>query len=153
MANPKVLFANAIRFIKGQIMGSANHNNPSNDVVLSEKAILDAETYSSGEVKTNKRWVDGKPIYRKCFDITPVSQNSSYAHSITSFENLVSISGSSKRSSDGQIQALPGTYTNWEIYIYDVNVNDFRLRYSDNQWNNTGTKRAVVILEYTKTTD
>ena len=27
----------------------------------------DTDEYSTSEVKTNKVWIDGKPIYRKCF--------------------------------------------------------------------------------------
>ena len=50
-------------------MGDAStlKTNTTTDIVAGVNSIMDAEVYSTTEVKTNKVWIDGKPIYRKCF--------------------------------------------------------------------------------------
>lgn len=51
------------------------------------------DIYSTSEIKTNKIWIDGKPIYRKVLNITSQSQNHNINNldTITYFKALVHI--------------------------------------------------------------
>ena len=103
--------------------------------------VSDAESYSTSEVKTNKTWIDGKPIYRKCW----IGLNIELEYDVwinTSVPN-------SNYSSIVNVCAWNDKGTCWKIFANrDVGnyVQLLSTRYS----------RLVVnklMLEYTKTTD
>lgn len=118
------------------------------------------EVYSTDEVKTNKVWIDGKPIYSKTINIPALANsasNTDYNHNISNVDSIwCDISHSFVKFSDDsvgnfqQVGALPnGGNINSVISIYSINTTKFTI--------SIGTDRssvsAWVTLEYTKTTD
>lgn len=98
-------------------------------------------------------WIDGKPIYRKTFEIgTPSAKSVYYQHNISNLGTVIKAYGSFLRSSTNIQNLIPGNYTNWESWLYDFGAATFTLKFSDNQWNN-GVSNCFIVLEYTKTTD
>lgn len=112
--------------------------------------------YSSDEIKTNKIWIDGKPIYRKVVSV-PVQNlvgNTTLlvAHGISDLKFVTQAYGAFSRGNGVTLNIVPCTYTNWEIYLYDFGITYFSVRASSNQVNGNITAMFIVI-EYTKTTD
>lgn len=117
------------------------------------------EYYSTTETKTNKVWIDGKPIYRKVLqlisneqwvsDITPVS-DSNYQHNewpadVGIFTNCYAIS----ERNNGDFDKLASLGED-SIVGFVPNLQQGTFYYV------TGgdmPKYAYTILEYTKTTD
>lgn len=119
--------------------------------------LVDGETYSTTEVKTNKVWTNNKPIYRKVVESTlPSLQPSSggtadgnIAHGISNFDKLVSISGRMLYSSTWfEFPILSSNQKSTAIRT--VNSTNIQIRAADS-WQAGPT--VVFILEYTKTTD
>lgn len=108
-------------------------------------------TYTTSEQVIGK-WIDGKPVYRKVLNIgTPSSQRTYPTHGISNLENVIKLYGFCY--TDGSTrQIIPMTYTNWEIFAYDITDTVFTLNFSANQWSANPTN-VYVVFEYTKTTD
>lgn len=107
------------------------------------------DVYSTSEHEIGT-WYDGKKIYRKVLNMTLTAQNTRYNHNISNFGSIIKAYGKLHRS-DGLQQLIPANYSNWEIWLYDINGTSFTLRFSNNQWN-SGLSDCQVVLEYTKTT-
>lgn len=127
----------------GKVLNSYTESNVD---TYSCNYINGLETYSTDETKTNKVWIDGKPIYRKV--ITGNVSNGSIAHGLTNvdFVNAYGyfIAGS------GNFMPLPSlrvTYNNYSAGFY-VNATNVMF---DKGADVTGT--AYITLEYIKTTD
>ena len=106
--------------------------------------------YSTTE-KIVGKWIDGKPIYRKVLNVGTVTAQKSYiSHNIANLGKLVNLYGTFNRNDNAQ-QTMPGNYTNWETYLYDVTSTEISIYFSNNQWNRNPYD-IVVIIEYTKTT-
>ena len=112
-------------------------------------------TYSTDETVIGK-WIDGRNLYRKVFNVGQLSSGTSTAreHGITNFDRAIHLYGSARNtesssrftlgipypendSSPGVVMALQANSTNISIY-HPSNLS----RYS-----------AVVIMEYIKTAD
>ena len=112
-------------------------------------------TYSTDEVVIGK-WIDGRNLYRKVFNIGNISSNTSTAreHGIANFDRAIHLYGSARNTesssrftlglpypendgSPGVVMALQANNTSISIY-HPSNLS----RYS-----------AVVIMEYIKTAD
>lgn len=125
------------------------------DLVNAINSIVDSEVYSTDEVKTNKVWIDGKPIYRKVINVgnLPNNTNKSVASGVN-FNNamLVKMYGVCKHSSSNVSFPLP--FANPSTLGYSIMLN---MDNSNNIIVTTGTDRTgyygYVIIEYTKTTD
>lgn len=69
-----------------------------------------ADTYSTTETKTNKVWIDGKPIYRKVIHYTGVVPSNSAAStvigSIAGFADIVNFTGTFRNNADGNCFSL-----------------------------------------------
>ena len=59
--------------------------------VTLEETINQPDIYSTAEIKTDKTWINGKPIYRKSFRGN--FRQSSYFHGISNVEEYTSITG------------------------------------------------------------
>lgn len=103
--------------------------------------VEDAETYSTTEVKTNKTWIDGKPIYRIVLTTTSsiTSSSSSWGGLETTISNLnlerciyADVAASGGGNFPVQFSATSGFRTYGDA-VANAGVN--------------------IILEYTKTTD
>lgn len=121
--------------------------------VLSAAKVVEMNSYSTEEIKTEYRWVDNKPIYRKVFSDL---NNSWSAHNniignITNFKEPISIkaiafndmrvSGWVENNESGDSRCYAYIKSNGEVHFYRNDVRD-------------GTSYPKkVIIEYTKTTD
>ena len=112
------------------------------------------EVYSTGEVKIGT-WIDGKPLYRKVFEITTYA--TAFNLSTQNIERLVSIQGMLQRSDYINIwQPIPSRLDNAGMsaqfgVITLGNSTNVNVVFGSN-WSNS-FRRIVFILEYTKTTD
>jgi len=114
------------------------------------------DTYSTSETKTNKVWIDNKPIYRKVFQVT-VTQNladTTIPNSfISNIDTVINVNGILKNAF-GNVFPLPnvspnGTLVNGLGIFYHA-TEGIRLRIGDSSLG-TGAE-AIAIIEYTKTT-
>ena len=112
--------------------------NQQENVLNDVKEYVDSSnSYSTDEVKTGGKWIDGKPIYKKTFVFTNITLTSTPTQIGTTdvpinsiiksediaFENEVALAGSSHRAVyieySGKIyayQTLASTTTGWNIY-------------------------------------
>lgn len=113
--------------------------------------IKDAEVYSTNEVKTNKVWSDGKPIYRKTFmfGAMPNASTKTINTNISNLNRTVKLYGMAFRSSDNRAMTIPDSSPGNEISCNiggsDINITTTSDRSSFND--------SHIIIEYTKTTD
>ena len=124
-----------------------------NGIYYRDANIGNAITYSQNEIEIGK-WIDDKPIYRKVIDfgsLPTASATKSVAHGISNIDTITKIETIAK---DGTtyfpipFSAVPSMYSNTNCSIRVDNTNVSVNVTSD--WSN---KTAIVILEYTKTTD
>lgn len=109
------------------------------------------EVYSTDEVKTNKVWIDGKPIYRK---VTTQTITTLEATPINDFDtslvdSVISIYGSIKQPT-GNI--TPISFYNKATdgaYVYTSKERNRFILYA----RELGIGDVILIVEYTKTTD
>lgn len=110
--------------------------------------IKDAEVYSTSEVKTNKVWIDGKPIYRKAFYVNRFPNNNSITieHGLNNF-NIVSLDGIATNGSDLWLNASSGSQSG--RMTITSNATTLFVYASSDRSNLYG----YIIIEYIKTTD
>lgn len=117
--------------------------------------VENPEEYLPTEVKTNKTWIDGKPIYRKVFTQNNVTLSTSgvlignigsdVSTWVSSYLRVGNIDGNGVRS--GRTGYLNSDYHSGIQLSIDGNI---RLFAKDGE----ATKAYVLlIMEYTKTTD
>lgn len=110
------------------------------------------EVYSTDEVKTNKVWIDGKPVYRKVVTqtiTTSSSENIISGFDISLIDNIISFYGSIKQPSgtiapisysaseeDGAFICMSRARNSFVLYAKAYGVGD-----------------VILVVEYTKTTD
>lgn len=108
------------------------------------------EAYSTTETKTNKVWIDSKPIYRKVLVVTGSSSGTGELTigTIDNFAQLVNITTITNSN----------TGTNQEVEFY--RYRDSRLHISNgtatvimDRLNSYNIDKVIMIVEYTKTTD
>lgn len=133
----------------GQIAGTVDPAESELIGVLIQKiqALESDDVYSTDEVKTNKKWVDGKPIYRKCYNGT-VAGSQTVLENSNDIETLISVSGSVYKANWGCYNI--GSYSTNEAYggIFINLVNNSKVLYTPSQ---SAGSTFVAILEYTKT--
>lgn len=106
--------------------------------------IDDPYAYSINEVKTNKTWVDGKPIYRKVIDVT--IKNAAVNHGIQNIENIINVSPIYKKPS-GNIFTSNYYLNDNDFLTVFASISSYSCLVSDEN------SSLVLILDYTKTTD
>ena len=119
------------------------------------------EYYSTTETKTNKVWIDGKPIYRKVYPVT-ITEPTSSAKIVITLDNSINKDNAKIIAHGGYLE--PGTsgdnYIKGIPYIYKdndtvasitcaISSSGILMIYSNINPGNTG----YVWVEYTKTTD
>ena len=123
---------------------------------VTSDAVSRAMSYSTNEVNTGKKWIDGRTIYRKVFTATLQTNEQVLTLNISSqMQSLVSVKGLlSKGNVDFVIPYcfIDGSYI-FQISTYCHGANLFIIsRSSDGTYFTAGcVVRAIV--EYTKTTD
>lgn len=102
------------------------------------------DTYSTSEVKTNKVWIDGKPIYRKVLTGTVIPSNGSVAISGVS---MITDQYGMLRGSNGLWEAKKTGY-----FQVDYNEHTYSVTYYFSDTSGL-SKDWFIVVEYTKTTD
>lgn len=100
-------------------------------------------TYSAEEVDTGEKWIDGKPIYRKVINISPINL---YNWQYIPETNNLSIEKIIKAKAMG----TDGEYTDCVAHLYARRYPNGNFGFLAYNWSILTT---VIILEYTKTTD
>lgn len=109
------------------------------------------DTYSTSEVKTNKVWIDGKPIYRKVVDLgtMPDTTAKSVAHGISSLGTVVELRA---MMTNGEKWFLPIPFVSGSFeYQISVTTNDTNITVT--AFMDRTAWHGWAIIEYTKSTD
>lgn len=127
-------------------------NNALLDIDYIKEQVEDV--YSTTEVKTNKRWIDNKPIYRKVVQFNGLSGTSvnNIPLGLTDASEILPTSTVMLYESSGR--AYSYNYNN--IYNVQIDTGAFfdksNNRLSIKQYGDFGFTKGYIIVEYTKTT-
>lgn len=107
------------------------------------------DRYSTSETKTNKVWVDGKPVYRKVI-IDTTSRDAGNYNVNLGITNLGDITDLKVLSWQNNTTCFVGSTSpldaaNRFSFYYNNNAISFR-----NSWESI---KIIIVIEYTKTTD
>ena len=145
-----------IKAVSGIETASTEAQEVTNAVNTIEAYVSDAEKYSTTEVKTNKTWIDGKPIYRVTHKIW---ENGSAASGYTYSSNI--LSGPLTKNAETLVSSYTmnkGTGGRWAMLATTGEGGPAQawcwLTDSTAYYNYGATvSLAYAIIEYTKTTD
>ncbi len=119
--------------------------------------IKDGEILSTTEVKTNEKWINGKPIYKKIIYISslPNATATQYQHGISNVENIwCDLSNSfvdwNNSSGTAPLNYIGGTSFNSMIEVRGITSSSFTI---DTHATNRSNLVAYITIKYTKTTD
>ena len=144
----------------GQIIATKDEGNElSNpvDVVqdgnmhaVTSNAVADGLSYSTEEVKTGGKWIDGRPIYKKTIDCGALPNNTikSVAHNITDLDLVTKCYGGARHDIYRILLPNAGNVSSSTIEVY-VNDTDIVIHANSDRSKYNG----YVTIEYTKTTD
>ena len=128
-------------------------NDTSDNAVPNAKTVKDyvEEVYSTDEVKTNKIWIDGKPIYRKVINSKCPSKSATWVtiSSNLNADEILSYTGYIEFSTSEHKLLAVGTS---QFTYFQLNKTSHELQIATNDSGFFG-KPIKVIIEYTKTTD
>lgn len=119
--------------------------------VTLEETINQPDIYSTTETKTNKVWIDGKPIYRKVINFGSLPNNTTkyIPHNINNIDKVIEIRGYATESGTKNFYPLPLQYKGADSsYNVEILVNNNNVIAGASQ--NRSMYTAYVILEYTK---
>ena len=123
---------------------------------VTSNAVSRAMSYSTSEVNTGKKWIDGKTIYRKVLTATLQTNEEVLTLTVShQMKTLVSLKGLlSKENTDFVIPYcfIDGSHA-FQIYTYCQGVNLFIIPRSPDGTYFTAGCVVRAIVEYTKTTD
>lgn len=124
---------------------TANNLNEMQDIINNNIKI----DYITQEVKTNNKWIDGKPIYRRCFSFVPMSADIYLTIGTMNYvDTVISINGSSTTTDNYRTPLIFSEVSNPMIpRASSLGLVKYK---TDNSHLSTNT---VIIIEYTKTTD
>jgi hypothetical protein len=141
----------------GGIYSAINAVKPVDTVALNNmhsvtsNAVSRAMSYSTSEVNTGKKWIDGKPIYRKVLNINgypaTIQTGLTSANEVVGMVCKNTVGGSDDNFVFGGILTNNNVYYPWAYQLSSDNTTLSRI---------TSTYSGIVkfiILEYTKTTD
>jgi len=108
-------------------------------------------SYSTNEINTGKKWINGETIYRKVILTTSPSSTNTWANvgSVSNLSTLISINGTLYGTSDGRILPINDPEPSYEIVTTVINGN-VQMKTSSTLFT---SKPCHIILEYTKTTN
>ena len=114
-----------------------------------------SEVYSTNEVKTNKIWIDGKPIYRKVVHISSLPNNTSTSYDTgISNGNLTYFEAEGKLTSNDENKVkFPyiSPYSNEGTITMSIKEDASKINFATFRDRTSGY--ADIVLEYSKTTD
>lgn len=116
--------------------------------------LKNAEVYSTNEIKTNKVWVDGKPIYRKVINYTgTLSAGGNYiAHNISNLGTVVDAKGYTLFGTSYYMMSAYETANNF-INIKSISSDNVVVQIGSSWGSSFSSSGCTLILEYTKTAD
>lgn len=110
--------------------------------------INNSNSYSTDELKTGGKWIDGKPIYRKVFYSATNWANGETLGNIENLDTVITISSTSQHNNGNWFTSYDEpNLENIAFVTQDGNVIITRV---GSYLNNL---KGLVIVEYTKTTD
>ena len=115
---------------------------------------LNADVYSTSEIKTNKIWL-GKPIYRKLVEITQISTNSitDYPHGIKNIEMAYIEKMFIVRQTNYATRMI-NVFSDQAVSAAQITKTNITYIVPTSKWNWTlGDSIIYAVIEYTKTTD
>ena len=126
----------------------------SGETVLSWEEQAGGVDYSTSEVNTGVKWIDGKDIYRKVVDLGALPNNTtkSVAHGITNISRFIKIEGIANSTTDTTAISIPLVYdsnnasNNTSIKVNATNV------LLETHTDRSGFNECYAILYYTKAT-
>jgi hypothetical protein len=120
------------------------------DLVGAINELKGNEEYSTTEAKTNKIYIDGKPIYRKVVTGTLPTTNYSTFITIDNLDTPISENILITMSDNSRLR-LPFVNLTNNIYCdYYISGNNYNVHFSTDTYK---SRPFIAILEYTKTTD
>lgn len=125
-----------------------------------EQVEEEKDIYSLEEVKTNKVWIDGKPLYRKMVDtgIMPSNSGKYFEHGISNVEHIHINLGETmwignNESFTGKTTVFSPIFSDDSgVYIRQLAANSSSIQIGTSNVNANYFK-LLVCVEYTKTTD
>lgn len=110
--------------------------------------------YSTEEVKTNKVWIDGKPIYRAVIyyeNVIPTSDVHAIPNYIKNVDEIIKFESLFYQNTNKQYEG-PYYVSSADFFrcVLRLENNDFVIQRGSR---NSDTNKVKIILEYTKTTD
>lgn len=143
--------------INGKIVDTENvEDKTSNAPSLRLMKEISKDIYSTEEKKTNKVWIDGKPIYRKTIvDTTFRTDFYPIANNIKQFVNQYGYVQRKDYPKSGQfINSRAGTDMSIQFLASNIDAG-IQIDWGSNWKNNYSTlfNKIIIVVEYTKTTD
>lgn len=145
----------------GTVAQIVNTHDISSTDAYSASYINGLHTYSTTEKRIGT-WIDGKPIYRKVFDINNPSFSGdtlNYNHGIANMDWLVDAKAIGIRSGSGKtfqrFSRLGTVQSMDDVQRYGLDLGDIKAsgQVQFIKGNLQNLSRIILILEYTKTTD
>lgn len=123
--------------------------------------LIDSKSdYSTSEIDTGKKWIDGKTIYRKVIDtgvLSPVGTTGvlDVAHGITNLGEVVNLKCYAYNASGTCYSAPYATITGGHTVTMMLTINSTNIRFVfrdgvDDEVPPVITTRSYTIVEYTK---
>lgn len=134
-------------------------SSSTNEEVAGAKAVYDnsLEVYSTTEQRVGT-WIDGKPLYRKCYQLTNLPTANNYTDTTTDFTMNdifpVKLETTFKADWGAYFSCYSGssnTYISSSLAVNDVQTNPIQIRIRSSI--DIHTYIGYAILTYTKTTD
>ena len=131
-------------------------NNESDKLIYAQRSYVDkANSYSTDEIKTGGTWIDGKPIYRKCFVLGQITTGFEINHNLNIDTYIIKklngyLSGDKEYCSISQeLHTNIGGINEIGFGAIQTATNLF----SFENVSEITIENTVITLEYTKTTD
>lgn len=138
------------------LINESNIKSVNGESLLGMGSVNTHITYSTTESVTGDTWIDGKPIYRKVieFGSLPNNVDKTVAHNISDLDTVVKMECLAEGviSDIKQCYPMPTTSVSnitsqIQCYLSGANID---IRTGSSVWTSLN---AIIILEYTKTTD
>lgn len=112
---------------------------------------LNKTVYSTNEIKTNKVWIDGKPIYRKVYTGNAVKSGKVILEDDISFIDTIINAYGTAKSQYGWNWIIPNFSSGYEVLVrMSDDTDDLQIYFGSNY---TTSQIYKAVVEYTKTTD
>ena len=117
--------------------------------------INSTNSYSTNEVKTGGKWIDGKPIYRKVVDFgaLPNATIKGVTFDNINADTFVKIEGIAMMTNGGSAITIPFADNSAATQSIAIFVNSTSVSINTGSTNRSDYTKCYVTLEYTKTTD